>query len=150
MKALLILTILLAGVSAPAETVIYVQRQPLWKVTLDANSNEVACATCLTRVKYIVDIAKPDGVGGFHDEVEFDSFQNCLDNPSIVTNTILTRATPWRKIFNVPWDFENGKIVFSVLPLLINTNYLPDVVVEIPPTDIPNSPPPTDDPQVTQ
>ena len=143
----LMLTILLAAFHAQAETVIYVQRQPVWLVTLDANSNEVVCADCETQVVYKVDIAKPDGVGGFHDEVPFPSFQNCLANPSIVTNTILTRATPWRKIFNVPWDFEHGKINFSVLPLQINTNYPP--VVDIPPMDEPNSTPPTDDPQVT-
>ena len=103
-----------------ADTIVNVQRRPEIVVTLDADSNTVSVVTGVT---YIVDIPKPDGIGGFHDEVHFDSLAAVLANSSIVTNTIMQRAVPWNVIFNAHWNLADpDDINFTANPPVVLTN----------------------------
>ena len=115
-----ILAAVAIGAVVWADTVVNVQRRPEIVVTLDADSNTVSVVTGVT---YIVDIPKPDGIGGFHDEVHFDSLAAVMENPSVVTNAILQRATPWNGIFNAHWNLVNpDDINFAADPPMVTTN----------------------------
>ena len=116
----IILAAVAIGAVVFADTVVNVARRPEITVTLDADSNTVSVVTGVT---YIVDIPKPDGIGGFHDEVHFDSLADVMKNPSVVTNTIMQRATPWNVIFNAHWNLADpDDINFTANPPVVTTN----------------------------
>jgi hypothetical protein len=114
---LIILSFLLIAVVVRAATVIFVARCPVITVTVDAQSNAVACAT---GVVYNVEIPQP--VGNYRDSITFGSLQECLQSPTIVTNAIYTQCAIWKSLTKSHWNLDDPTIIFSVGDTTVITN----------------------------
>jgi hypothetical protein len=114
---LVILSFLLVAVVVRAATVIFVARCPIITVTVDVQSNAVACAT---GVVYNVEIPQP--IGNYRDSITFGSLQECLQSPTIVTNAIYTQCAIWKSLTKSHWNLDDPTIIFSVGDTTVITN----------------------------